>query len=225
MTRPLIILGHSTQLLDLIDVCERLNIPVAGIIDNDYFGNTESFEGVPFIGSELTADFEKLKFEYDFFIGVNPVPDYPRNIVKRHRFIDIVDQFDLPCPNLIDPQCRINHRVKMGKGIFVNFMGVIGPYVTIGDHCQINVMSGIGHHCELGKNVIVQRKATILSSIKVGENSFICNEAKLLKPELQIGKNSYIHPGVIVMRNVEDNEVISLTGRNTRRIYDTKIFD
>ena len=59
MTKPLIFLGSSNQItIQLVDVCESLNITIAGIIDSDYFGNTDSLDGIPYIGSELDFDFD-----------------------------------------------------------------------------------------------------------------------------------------------------------------------
>lgn len=223
MTRPLLLLGHSIHVIDIIDLCDRLSIPVAGIIDSDYYGNTAEYEGVPFIGSEATVDFRDLKKTYDFHLGVNPVPGVQRNIEKRFNFINIIEQYDLSCPNLIDPQSRVNHRAKLGKGIFVNYSGVVGPYATIGDHCMIHGLCGVGHHSTLGKNVILQRSAIVSSNISVGDNTIICVGSMLLKNGQVVGANSYIHPGLTVMRDVDDNEVISLAGGNTRRIYNTVV--
>lgn len=224
MTKPLIFLGHSLQVLDFVDLCDRLGITIAGIIDSDYYTNTNEKDGIPIIGSELTANFNSLKETYDFFIGVNPVPTVSRNINKRLHYIDIVDQYKLPCANLIDPDTRVNSRAVLGKGIYIGAYSVIGPYVVIKDHVQVCPTVGIGHHAVIGQNVILQRRSTVISTADIGDNTYVGLSAKLLKPDnMKVGKNSLIHPGVTVMRDIADNEVVSLTGKNTRKIYDTVI--
>lgn len=215
MTKPLIFLGSSNQItIQLVDVCESLNITIAGIIDSDYFGNTDSLDGIPYIGSELDFDFEKLKDEYDFFVGVSHIPDVPRNIEKRLKFIDLVDKYDLPCVNLIDPATKVSRRAKLGKGIYIGYHSIIESDVVIGDHSQINYLVCIGHHSTIGRNCVFQRGVTMMSQVSMGDNNYFGASSRLLKTHnMIIGSNCFVHPGIVVMRDIEDNEVVSMVGR------------
>lgn len=224
MTRPIIFLGSSLQLYDFFEVCERTGRIPYGIIDKFYYGNTESFDGVPYIGAEDSVDFDSLKKDYDFFIGVNPLPPpyLPINRERKQMFMDLVDRYDLPCVNLIDPQSKVHKSAKLGKGIFVGYAVAIGGGTEIGDHTQICGAVGVGHDSKIGRNVVLQRASMILSLTQVGDNVYVGMGAKCIKPQgMNIGADSFIHPTVTVMRDVEPNEVISLTGRNPKKIYDT----
>ena len=44
--KPVIFLGTSTNLEVPIRICQLCNIPVAGIVDSDYYGNTDKKNGV-----------------------------------------------------------------------------------------------------------------------------------------------------------------------------------
>jgi UDP-3-O-[3-hydroxymyristoyl] glucosamine N-acyltransferase len=224
--RPLIFLGTSLQLCEFLEICDRVKQPVVGIIDKDYYGNTQSQEGVPFIAAEDTADFAQLKKEHDFFIGVNPLPppNPPRNRERRKMFIDLVNQHQLRCANLIDPETRIYRNVTLGQGIFIAYTAVLGAHTEVGDHTQICAATGIGHNTKIGSNVIIQRQSAVISHATVGDNVWMGIQAKCLKPDyMQVGADSMIHPGVTVMRDVEPGEVISLVGKNTRKIYNTVV--
>lgn len=224
--RPIIFLGSSQQIWEFLEVCDRTGQVPVGIIDKDYYGNTASIEGIPYIGAEDAVDFNELKKDHDFFIGVSylPLPFPERNKERRSMFIDIVDQYNLPCANIIDPDTRVYRGATLGKGIFMAYTAVVGAYASIGDHTQLAGASGVGHHTTVGKNVIFQRQSGVISHATVGDNAYFCIGARCLKHYgMTIGANSLIHPGVIVMRDIEPGEVVSLTGRNPKKIYNTVV--
>ena len=225
-TRPIIFLGSSVMIWEFLEVCDRTGQQPIGIIDKDYYGNTASIEGIPYIGAEDSMDLEELKKDHDFFVGISalPPPYSSRNKERRQMFIDLVDRFDLPCANIIDPDTRVYRGAKLGKGIFMAYTSVVGAYASVGDHTQMGGASGIGHHTVVGKNVIFQRQSGIISNAQVGNNVYFCIGARCLKPSgMIVGDNSLIHPGVTVMRDVECNEVISITGKNNKKIYSTVV--
>jgi len=223
MTRPIIFLGTNSNLIQYVDICNLNNVGIEGIIDCDYFGNTESIDTVPVIDSEELADFKKLAEDFDFFIASNPVIENPRDYSKRQKFLKLVANYNLPCANIIDPVSRIGSLAMLGKGIFVGYSVSISSHTVIGDHCQFHGHSIVGHHSKIGDNVVVQRKGMIGSGSVVGENTFIgVNSLCHKMPGIQIGKNVIVHPGVTVMRDIEDSEFISAAGR---RIYKTVVTD
>lgn len=220
--KPVVFLGSSRIVLDLEEMCERQGLTVAGIIDSDYYGNTVDFDGIPYIGSEHSADWSSLKQQYSFFLGVNTLPDVPRNTEKRLRFIDIIEQHNLECVNLIDPSGYISRRAKLGKCICIGPNAGIQSHAEIKDYAFITSMAAIGHDAVIGRNTVVQRGAVIASGAIIGDNTYIGVNACLFKtPNQRIGNNVVVHPGVTVMRDVDDNETVSLVGRNTKRIYNT----
>jgi len=222
MSKPLIFLGCSQMLPDLIEQFERNGFKVHGIIDQDYYGNTADIHGVPFIASESACDFEQLKQQYDFFVGINPVPSVVRNVEKRIKFIDLVDQHQLTCANLIQStRSQISRTAKFGQGVCVsNFVDIYSD-TEFGDHCFIHGATEIAHGAKIGKNVTVQHGCFVGGNTEIGENTYVGVGVRLMKVggSMRVGKNAVIHPGLIVLRDVEDNEIVSLAEGNTRRIY------
>lgn len=224
MTKPLIFLGSSRQLTLPEEICLRREIPIAGIIDSDYYGNTSEIDGIPVIGSEKSANWDVLNREYDFFIGTNPIPTTPRDRQKRRTFINLGKEKKLNFINLIDPESRVGRKANLGRGIFIGYCAIVNSHVTVGDHCIIHALSGVAHHATLGENVVVQRMSLVTADAVVGDNAYIGIGARCIKMDgMRIGSNSYIHPCVTVLRDVEDDEIVSLTGKNTRRIYNAVV--
>lgn len=213
MTKPVIFLGESLQIAELRETCDLLGMSIAGIIDDDFYGNTKEFDGIPYIGSELNVDWESLKKDHDFFITVNPIPNVPRNVAKRKNFIRIIDQYDLPCVNIIDPECRISPRAHLGKGIYVGYSAYIALHAQIGDHCQIHFNSGVMHNTVFGRNSVLQRASMTTAHVTVGENVYIAPGAKIMQWHSQVGSDSFVQSGVMVFRDVEPGEVVGITGR------------
>ena len=81
MHKPIVFLGTSTNLEIFIRVCTLRGMPVAGIVDSDFYGNSEIRNGLPVIGSEDTFDFEAARDQYDFFIGT------PKNKLSNIAFL------------------------------------------------------------------------------------------------------------------------------------------
>jgi hypothetical protein len=99
--KPLILLGTNIALYKQIEVCENNGIEIAGIIDSDYFGNTEKFCGQTVIDTEESfKDLEKSSYykeNFNFFCAVNWSPELQsvqiRNREKRKKLIDMIDNF------------------------------------------------------------------------------------------------------------------------------------
>lgn len=224
MEKPIIFLGTNPYIIRYKEICAERNFDIAGIIDNDYFGNTKDMDGIPIIGSEITADWNLLKTQYQFFIGTNPIPGVARNQAKRQMWIDLIKRHNLDCVNIIEPQCRIGSTVVLGKGIYIGYCASIASSAIIGDYCQIHSQAIIGHHCNLDENVILQRKSSVGGSIDIGKNAYISINSSILnhpdnEQRLSIGENAIIHPSLLIMRDVKENEIVSVAGR---RIYESR---
>lgn len=216
--KPLLFLGSSLGIPLYVEAAERQGITVAGILDSDYYGNTEIFKGIPVVGTEQELD--KYRDQYDFFIATNssPDPEHQRDIVKRQQLIDIVEQHSVKCVNLIDPETRIADSVQLGHGVFIGYKCYIEHGVEIGDFCQIFYDAGISHDVKIGKNTVIQRKCGI-GNTTIGDNVYVGMWVNIFcSTHVTIGDNATINQGLWVVRNVESGEHVKLT-REAIRVY------
>lgn len=217
-TKPLLFLGSNSNLILFADLAEDMGLTVKGVLDDNYFGNTESVSGIPFVGSEQTFNFEKERDNYMFFVSPSVIPINLLDRAKRLKMIKIVEHFNLDLATLTHKFCEISKTATVHPGSYVGYCAGIGNHTTLMPHSQVHAHVGMAHDCVLGKNSVVERGAFITGGITIGENAHIGFGAAVSKAKY-VGANSVVHPRVTVFRDVEENEIVSLAGDNTRRVY------
>lgn len=217
MSRQLIFLGTSSNIIRYKDAAERQGLTVAGILDSDWFGNKEEFQGIAVLDSEKNLD--KYKDDYDFFIATNWSidPNHARDTVKRKKLIDTILQKDIRCINLIDPTSYIGTGTVLGQGVYIAFSAMIEPKTTIKDFAQVHDFVGLAHGTKVGNNTIIQRQAGLHADI--GDDVYIGMWVKAHKPGmLKIGDRAIINPSLYVARDVAEDEHIRLT-KESIKVY------
>ena len=82
--------------------------------------------------------------------------------------------------------------------------------------------AGVGHHCIIGKNCILQGKSGLTSQVTIEDDCYIGMCSEVLRSGAIIRQGTVIHPSLVLHRNTEENEVVSLAGKDLRRIYNNK---
>jgi carbonic anhydrase/acetyltransferase-like protein (isoleucine patch superfamily) len=218
MAKPLAFIGCNSAMQLLADAATRQGLIVAGIIDSDYYGNTEEYYGFPIIGSETQFEddalFNTLSDKYDFFIATNwsPDPVHNRDREKRKYLIDLVERLGITCINLIDPNCYIGSNVKIGQGTYIGYNSYIEFDNQIGSFCIIHSDNGISNGCTIGKNTIIRQRCG-LANADIGNNVYIgtCTNMFTSSRRLVVGDSAVVNQGLWVMRSVEPEEHVKLT--------------
>jgi|688.fasta_scaffold141998_2 serine acetyltransferase len=223
MNKPLVFLGSNANIWMFLETAERQGYKVAGIMDKDYFGNTQQLFDIPIIASELDFDDpDKLfwwKNNYNFFICVNWSSDkvHTRDKQKRRYLIDLVRKHNIEIQNIVDPTAYVSRFTKLGQGIYIGPLVSIEPDCEIHDFVQIYNQVGLGHGSIVGENSILQRGVTCTAHI--GKDTYLSMWAKAFHPDtVKIGNNVTINPGLYVARDVADGEVIKLS-KDSIRVY------
>jgi NDP-sugar pyrophosphorylase family protein len=218
MAKPLAFIGCNSAIQLLADAAYRQGLTVAGIIDSDYYGNTEEYHGFPIIGSEAQFKdselFKMMTEDYDFFIATNWSPDplHDRDREKRKYLIETVKQSGIKCINLIDPNCYIGSNVKIGQGTYIGYNSYIEFDNQIGSFCIIHSDNGISYGCTIGENTIIRQRCG-LANADIGNNVYIgtCTNMFTSSRRLTVGDNAVVNQGLWVMRSVEEGEHVRLT--------------
>jgi hypothetical protein len=226
VSRPVIFLGSNSMLHKLTETCEQLGIAVHGIIDRDYWGNTDSMYGVPVVDSEESfLDPERLAYYRDnfhFFCATNWIPEQNdisiRNYQKRMHLLDCIQQHQLPCVSLVDPSSQISRHATIGQGVYIDWNVQVNAGAVIGDFTNIYCGTVIGHDNLIGRNCVFQRHSMLIGDNIVGDNVYFGLCVKALKPNAQFGSGTVIHEAIYIRRGTVENEVVSLTGTNLNRI-------
>lgn len=228
-SKPLIFIGSNYHLCFFTDACEMHGIKVHGIIDNDYYGNTAELDGVPFIDTEVSFDDpEKLEYyknNFNFFLATNWVPTgiqpdiAVRNKQKRDRLISIIEKYGLPCINLVDPTARIHKSATLGKNIFIDANCYLAPKSSIGDFTNLFTGAGIGYNTKIGNSCVFQRHSGTMNDMTIEDEVYFGLHAQAPKDGSLIRRGTVVHPCLMVLRDTQENEEISLVGKDLRRVY------
>jgi acetyltransferase-like isoleucine patch superfamily enzyme len=224
--RPLIFLGTNSAMQIYLETCAENKIPVHGIIDQDYYGNTDKLWKVPVIDTQQCfQDPDRARYYRDnfvFFCATNwmPMADKPttRNRQKRHELLQIIDQNNLKCANIIDQRSKVSPSAQLGQGVFVAEWVVVEPDVVIEDHVCVWSHSVVGHDSRVGRNSVIQRHCTIVSHVTMEENVYLGMSVRLYKSYATLKKNTFVHECVYLKRSTLPNEIIGLHSQNPRRV-------
>lgn len=223
-SKPLIFLGTNLCLGKYIDVCKENGIEIYGIIDTDYYGNTDSIDGIDVIDSEQGL-IEKSSFykDFNFFCATNWGPERSsvatRNREKRHRQINLLDNLKLDVISLIDSKAKISSTCSIGRGCYVDCFALIEPHCILEDYVNIFAYVGLGHHTRVDRNSVIQRHCSIAGNAHFEKNCFLGVAVKALKTGATFGADTFIHESIYIRRGTIPNEVVSIEGRNNARIY------
>ena len=239
----MIFLGSNSALGIWVDVCRRANIPVTGIMDSDYYGNTDSICGVPVIDTEDNIENyynKKIRmWTNSFFIATNWDPSRRddvtlRNNDKRDKFKELLNRYpDIRLQNIVDPLAVVPKDVELGGGNYVGAGAVIEPGVKIGKHTQIWYQTIVGHETEIGEDCTLQRRSGIWGG-NMGNHVYLSIGAIYggNYKDSYIGDNAWIHPGLAVAgRPIKEGETVTireqLRQRRTQTVgsYDTEALD
>jgi hypothetical protein len=226
LSRPVIFLGSNVNLYLQAEIAESNGMTVAGVIDNDYFGNTEYLCDIPIIDTELSfADPEKLKYyrdNFNFFCAVTglPVQDAVsiRNYQKRINMINMIDELELPCVSIISKHASVSPTAVIGRGVFIDHFVNIEAKVELNDYVTIFSYSFVAHFTVVERNAQFQRYSGVGSYCLVGENVHFSTMSKAIRPKLKFGKNTWIQHSIAINRSTVENEVVSIYGPNTKRV-------
>jgi len=207
-SKQLVFLGASANISTYAETASRQGISVAGIVDQDYFGNTDTICNIPVIGTEETF-FESNYNDYFIFIGTNwsPHPSHARDITKRLNFIKLIKQFNIDPLNLIDPTATVSDSATLGFGIFVGANVVVEPHCSIDNFVQLFYNVSLGYGSIIGTNSSIQNNSTLIAH--VGENSFVGMTSKIFPyfapGHIKIGNDVLVYPNMCVHKNLENN--------------------
>ena len=236
--RPLIFVGSRFNMLEFAVTAHKLGHEILGILDHQYYMNTDSIDGIPVIGDErwlLDSNNQQAQTwlkTCDFFVAtVSTGEQLNKNIesnreMLRYQRINLLDQANANVASLIDPDSQlfknlnnIYSRIKLGKGIFVAHSADVTVYtVNIGDYAIIQPQVFIGHHVCIGRNVNIAPMSKIFSC-NIGNNSTIgmysytkcCALSR--KDYYNIGSWSTVWSQGCIDRDVPDNSILTNQGR------------
>jgi UDP-3-O-[3-hydroxymyristoyl] glucosamine N-acyltransferase len=222
--KKLIFLGTSSGISIFEEAAEAMGYEVYGVMDGDYTKGDE-YWGIPVINSETVFDNPKLaqyyKQNFVFFNAINWLPMNDkisvRNTQKRHKFMQLIQQHNLECINIIEEGSYVSTKsTKLGTNIYLGHWIAIEPHCVVEDFVSLFGHTFLGHHTQVGENSQIQRHGEMYGNVRLGKNSYVGTHAGIVQ-DCVVGDNVWIQPGIRVCRNVENNEIIGATKKSLRK--------
>lgn len=231
-SRPVMFLGSNSVMYKFTELCELLGIEVAGIMDSDYFGNTESICEVKVVDTEISLSdpvkLAKLKQQYNFFCATNwsPVDNAitQRDCDKRNRLLELIDLYELPTVSLVDPSSRVSKHATIGRGVFIDGQSIVESHCQVKDFSSLHWNVGLGHHTHIGRNTVLHARCSTTANVHIGNDVFMGNHSRVLAAAT-VADNTWVQTGLWLMRSTVPGEVVGLAGKDLRRVYQQVIVD
>ncbi|MDV3575615.1 hypothetical protein CMU59_01070 [Elizabethkingia anophelis] len=205
--KPIIFIGSgavASEVISYLEDIEKLNplqkFEVHGFLND----NEEDFriksEKYDFRGNFLGPINEhQFSDDYSYIFGFAD-PNGKNNIAQK------LDIGSLDFPTIIHPSVVISKSAKLGKGNIIYPNSVIGPNCKIGNFNLITSYSFISHDCEIGDYNFLST-AGLAGNVKIGNKNFFGIRSTII-PSVTIGSENTIQAGMIIDKNVADNETV-----------------
>ncbi len=198
-----IIIGAGTYGEVYLAYLQESGINVVGFVDDNPDLQESSIRGVNVLGT--TRDLAKLKEEY----GIEAVYCPLGNNRLRVEFLQKAKSLGYKTPNFIHPSVIMHDSVKLGEGVYILLGARIMPYTVIDDYVMISMNALIAHHNHLQKGTFISTGVNFGASIIAKERTYIGIGATIMTGIHELGQDSVIGAGAVVIRDVPDNAVVA----------------
>lgn len=197
MSRKLLLIGGGGHCHSVLDSVLSTGLyAVIGIIDN----TDSSYLGISVIGTDDDIPTLIKNGWTDAFISVGSVGDTR----IRRRLYEMVKNYGLSVPSIIDPSAAVGNDVVIREGVFIGKRAVINAGCCIGTCSIINTGAIVEHDCKIGDFSHISPGTTLCGQVKVGNDSHV-GAGSVVKQLVEIGDHVLIGAGSTVLKDIPDN--------------------
>lgn len=193
--------GHGAELTDYIKYNEKIKgikeFDVIGYLDDNPTNYANYKFEAPLVGGVRD---HVVRHDCLYLMGI-------ANLQYRRLFVDRYSADGAKFVSLIHETAFISDSAHIGIGVIVSPLVNIGPNVVVGDFTLVNARCGIGHDTKIGKFNFLSPNVSFTGHTEIGDdNLFGINSATI--PGIQIGNRNKVMAGMILDKNVGDDEVV-----------------
>lgn len=205
--KPIIFIGSGAVASEVISYLEDIQnqnpnavFEIYGFLNDseeDFKSKSEKYD----LNGKFLEGINEHQFSenYSYIFGFAS-PEGRERIVKSIN-IDVLD-----FPNIIHPSVVISKSAKLGKGNVIYPNSVIGPNVNIGNFNLVTSYSFVSHDCVIGDYNFLST-AGLAGNVTIGDKNFFGIRSTVI-PSVTLGSNNTIQAGMVIDKNVSDNETV-----------------
>ncbi len=202
MENPVLIFGAGNLGKIALDIFNRNNIVVYGLLDDDKALHNQEIGDVLILGDTDDDGFLKLIGQKtEAFVALE-------NIREKKKIIEmLVNRRKVMPVNAVHNTAVVSAEAFIGHGNLVAARAVINPHATVGNHCIIHASAIVDVNAVIGDFVQIGAGAIINSEVNVEEGVFIGSGA-IIVSGVKIGKNARIGAGSVVIENIDEGTTV-----------------
>ncbi|GAB3778398.1 acetyltransferase [Spirosoma horti] len=197
MENPVLIIGAGSLGLTALDLFQRNNVVVYGLLDDNKDLHGKEFSDVSVLGETDDDGYLKLigqKCEAFVAIADGRVRKRLVKMLNERRKVQPV--------NAIHDTATVSTLAVIGHGNLIAARVVVNPFAELGQHCIVQAGAIIEAKAKVGDFVHIGTGCIINSGVSIEEGAFIGTGATIVAG-ITIGKNARIGAGSVVVENVE----------------------
>ena len=198
MAKPVIIIGAGGHAKVLVDLVLASGSEIIGLTDVDASRHGTELLGCLVLGTDdIIADHDIDKIELVVGVGSTAPSNLRRNVYERYAMQGYTFQ------RCIHPSAIIGGEVEIKDGAQIMAGTVIQPGTQIGKNTIVNTRASIDHDCKIGDQVHVAPGVTLGGTVTIGDGAHIGTGSCIIE-NINIGKDAMIAAGACVVKDVLD---------------------
>lgn len=202
MENPVLIFGAGSLGLTALDLFQRNNVVVYGLLDDNKNLHGNEFSDVSVLGETDDDGFLKLVGQKcEAFIAIAD------GRVRRRLVKMLNERRNVQPVNAIHDTAILSAMATLGHGNLIAARVIVNPFAEVGQHCIIQSGAVIETRSKLGDYVHVGTGCLISSDAVIEEGAFVGTGATIIAG-VTIGKNARVGAGSVVVENVETGATV-----------------
>ncbi len=156
-------------------------------------------------------DFSPQEDEEYFVVPTTP---------KKSLLVEFLEKnYGLEFSQLIHPSACVSPYAKIGQGVFIGALSVIGPGAVLKDHVFVNRGVTVGHDVVLHEYVRLNPGSNIAGHVEIFDGAMIGLGANVIE-ELVIGRRAVVAAGAVVIKDVSEKTMVAGVPATVKKVYE-----
>lgn len=190
----MILIGGGGHCRSVIEACESVNLPVAGILDiAEKVG--ERVCGYEILGED--SSLEDFAEDHQFVVTVGSI----KSAATRKRLFEKLTSVGGKAATVIASTAHVSRYAEIGRGTVVLHGAFVNAGAVVGDNCILNTGCIVDHDVTVGNHSHISTGALLNGCVDIGEGCFIGSGAVVIQG-VHIAAGSVIGAGAVVTADI-----------------------
>ena len=119
---------------------------------------------------------------------------------------------------IVHPLAYVSQQTKISEGSIISPFTTVAPFAKIGPNCYLNHYSSIGHHSEIGHSCVISPFAKVNGNAKLGKRVLLGTTSSVLSG-IKIGNDSKLSSNSVLRNNLKSNSLAHGNPAHQAKIY------